>query len=112
MQRCSTTLIKMRMAVRSDDFVCLSDDDGLKYIDKLLKSQCTAKDMETLGIKDSDVRSLLLLNRVFRVGTDQAAEFFDIELQRNTLRGKLKGFYPYRSPPTQQKLETFFFGIF
>ena len=29
----------MRMAVRGEDFVYLSDDDGLKHIDKLLKSQ-------------------------------------------------------------------------
>ena len=58
----------MRMAVRGDDFVCLSDDNGLKHIDSLFKSKYTAKDMGTLGFDDSDLKSLLLLNRVFRVG--------------------------------------------
>ena len=49
-------------------FECLSDDDGLKHIDSCFKSKYTAKDMGTLGFEDSDVRSLLLLNRVFRAG--------------------------------------------
>ena len=60
MQHCST-IQDVRMAVHGDDFVCLSD---LKHIDSLLKSKYTAKDMETLGFEDSDVRSFLLLNRV------------------------------------------------
>ena len=38
----------VRMAVHGDDFVCLSDDDGLKHIDSLLKSKYTAMDMGTL----------------------------------------------------------------
>ena len=62
-----------------DDFVCLSDDDGLKHIDNLLKSKYTAKDMRTLGFEDSDVKSLLLMNRVFRVGSDQVGQYWDIE---------------------------------
>ena len=70
----------VRIAVRGDDIVCLSDGDGLKHIDSLLKSKYTAKDMGTFGIEDSDVKSLLLLNRVFRVGTDQTGQFLDIEL--------------------------------
>ena len=36
--------------------------------------------MGTLGFEDSDVKSLLLLNRVFRVGTDQTRQYPDIEL--------------------------------
>ena len=59
------------MAVHGDDFVCLSDDDGCKHIDSLLKSKYTTKDMGTLRFGDSDVKSLLLLNLVFGVGTDQ-----------------------------------------
>ena len=55
----------VRMAVHGDDFVCLSDDDGFKHLDSLLKSKYTAKDMGTL---------LLLLNRVFRVGVDQTGQ--------------------------------------
>ena len=44
----------VRMAVHGDNFVCLSDED-------------------------SDVKSLLLLNRVFRVGVDQTGQYLDIE---------------------------------
>ena len=62
------------------DFVCLSDKDELKHIDSLLKSKYTAKDIGTLGFEDSDVKSLLLLNRVFRVGTDQTGQYMNIEL--------------------------------
>ena len=65
----------VRMAVHGDDFVCLSEDKGLKHIDKLFKSKYTAKDMGTLGFEDSDVKSLLLLNRVFRVGTDDRGQY-------------------------------------
>ena len=54
----------VRMAVHGDDFVCLSDDDGLEHIDSLLKTEYTAKDMRTLGFDDSDVKNLLLMNRV------------------------------------------------
>ena len=50
----------VRMAVHGDDSVCLSDDDGLKHIDGLLKSKYPAKDMGTLGFEDTDVKSLLL----------------------------------------------------
>ena len=69
----------VRMAVHGDDFVCLSDDDGLKHLDSLLKSKYTATDMGTLGFEDSDVKSLLLLNRVLRVGVDQTGQYLDIE---------------------------------
>ena len=69
----------VRMAVHGDDFVCLSDDDGLKHIDSLLKSKYTAKDMGTLGFEDSDVKSSLLLIRVFRVGVDQTGQDLDID---------------------------------
>ena len=64
--------------MHGDDFVCLSDDDGLKHIDSLLKSKYT-KDMGTLGFEDSYVKSFLLLNRVFRVGVDQSGQYLDIE---------------------------------
>ena len=37
------------------------------------------KTWEHLDSKDSDVKSLLLLNRVFRVGTDQTGQYLDIE---------------------------------
>ena len=77
----------VRMAVR-DDFVCLSDDDGFKHIDSLLKSKYTAKDIGTLGFEDSDMKSLLLLNRVYSVGSDQTGQYLDIEL--STPREKLQ----------------------
>ena len=54
------------MAVHGDDFVCLSDEDGLNHIDSLLESKHTAKDMGTLGFDDSDAKRILLLNRVFK----------------------------------------------
>ena len=69
----------VRMAVHGDDFVCLSDYDGLEHIDSLPKSKYTAKDMGTLGFEDSDVKSFLLLNRVFRVGVGQTGQYLDIE---------------------------------
>ena len=69
----------VRVAVHGDDFVCLSDDDGLKHIDSLLKSKYTAKDSGTLGFEDSDVQRLVLLERVFRVGVDQTGQYLDIE---------------------------------
>ena len=58
----------------------MSDDDGLKHIDSLLQSKYTAKDVGTLGFEDSDVKSFLLLNRVFGVGVDQTGQYLDIEL--------------------------------
>ena len=69
----------VRMAAHGNDFVCLSDDDGLKHIDNLLKSKYTAKEMGTLGFEDSDVKSVLSLNRVFRLGVDETGQHLDIE---------------------------------
>ena len=69
----------VRMAVHGDDFVCLSDDDGLKHIDSLLTSKYTAEAMGTLGFGDSDVRRLLWLNRVFWVGSYKTGQYLDIE---------------------------------
>ena len=57
----------VRIAVRGDDLVRLSDDGGPRHIDSLLKSKCTAKDLGILGFEDSDVNIFLLLNCVFRV---------------------------------------------
>ena len=34
----------------------LSDDDGLKHMDSLVKSKLTAKDMGTHGFEDSDMK--------------------------------------------------------
>ena len=70
--------------MHGDDFVCLTDGDGLKHSDNLLKSKYTAKDMGTLGFGDSDVKSLLLLNRLFRVGVDQTRQYLDIEPETRT----------------------------
>ena len=69
----------VRMAVHGDDCLCLSGDDGLQHIDSLFKSKYRAKDMGTLEFEDSDVKSLLLLNHVFRVGVDQTGQYLDIE---------------------------------
>ena len=57
----------------------MSNEDGRNCIGSLLKCKLKAQDMGTLGFKDSDAKRLLLLNRVFRVGTDQTGQFLDIE---------------------------------
>ena len=49
-------------------------------MDSLLKSKYTAKDVGTFGFEDSDVKSHLLLNRVFRVGVGRTGQYLDIEL--------------------------------
>ena len=74
-----TAKLDARMSVRCDDLLCLSDVDGLNHIESLLKSKYTAKDLGTLGFEDSDSKLLLFLNRVFKVGTNQTAQFLDIE---------------------------------
>ena len=51
-----------------------------KHIDSLLKSKYTAKDMGTLAFEDSNANSLLLLNHVIQIGTDQTGQYLDIEL--------------------------------
>ena len=62
-QHCFNPNQHVRMAVHGDDLVCLSDGDGLKHIDSLLKSKYTAKDMGTLRFDDSDVKKLLLFKK-------------------------------------------------
>ena len=58
-----------------------SDDDGRNHIDKVLNSKYTAKDLETFGFEDSDAKSPLLLNREFRVKTDQTGHFVEPDLR-------------------------------
>ena len=72
----------VRKAVHGDDFLCLSDDDGLlKHIDSLLKSKYTAKDIGNTWIRRfRREKPSVLLNRVFRVGVDQTGQYLDIEL--------------------------------
>ena len=50
--------------MQGNDFVWLSDEDGLGHIDSLLTAKCTAKDRETLGFEDYGVKRLLLFNCV------------------------------------------------
>ena len=50
-------------AVRGNDRVCLSDEDGLNHSDSRLKSKNTARDTGTLGFEDSEANCFLLLNR-------------------------------------------------
>ena len=52
---------KFDVTVHGDDFVCLADEDGLTHIDSLLESKYAAKDMGSLGLKDSDATRLLLV---------------------------------------------------
>ena len=57
------------MVMHGDDFVCLVDYEGLTLIGQLVKSKYIAKNMGTPGFEELDEKRLLLLNRVFRVGT-------------------------------------------
>ena len=50
--------------------------------------QIHSEDMETLRFEDSDVKSLLLLNRVFRVGVDQTGQYLGIETDLGHSSGK------------------------
>ena len=52
----------VRVAVHGDDFVCLSDDDGVKHIDSVVKSKYTAKDMGTLELEVSELELIKLDN--------------------------------------------------
>ena len=70
----------VRMAVHGDDccmFFRRSRTQSHRLT--LLKLKNTAKEVGTIGFQDSDAKRLLLLNRVFRVGTDQTGQFVDIE---------------------------------
>ena len=62
------------MAVGGDDFVCLSDDDGLKHIDKTSQIQTHSERHGDTEIRRFVVKRLLLLNRVFGVGKDQSGK--------------------------------------
>ncbi|CAK0815838.1 unnamed protein product, partial [Prorocentrum cordatum] len=67
------------MAVHGDDFVVLSDDDGLNHVDRLLASKYPSKLMGTVGFDDGDNDSLQLLNRIVRRGRDARGEYLEIE---------------------------------
>ena len=70
----------VRMTVHGDDFLCLFDDDGTQSHRHTSQIKNTAKEMGTLEFEGSDAKRLLLLNRVFTVGTDQTGHFWVIEL--------------------------------
>ena len=55
------------MTVHGDDFVCLSDDDGLKHIDSLLKSKYT-------WIRRLRREKPSVVESCFRVGVDQTGQ--------------------------------------
>ena len=44
------TQLDVIMAVNSDDFMCLSDEDALNHSDTLCQIKCRARDMRTLGL--------------------------------------------------------------
>ena len=58
--------------MHGDDFVCLSDDDGLKHIDSLLKSKYT-------WIRRLRREKPSVVESCFRVGVDQTGQYLDIE---------------------------------
>ena len=64
--------------MQGDNFECLSDDGGLKHIDSLLKIQIHSERHGNTGFEDTDVKSLLLLDRAFRVGVGQIGQYLDL----------------------------------
>ena len=57
-----------------DVWMAVHGGDSVDSITSTHFSKNTAKDMGTLGFKDSDAKSLLLFNGVFRVGADQTGQ--------------------------------------
>ena len=57
-----------RIVVHGDDFLVLSDSQGLQEIDDLLRSAYELKRLGTLGFEEGDDREIHFLNRLIRVG--------------------------------------------
>ena len=56
---------------------------------------------EHLDSQDSDVKSLLLLHRVFGVGTDQTGQYLDIEPNQDAMRTLKNSEYTTRETTRQ-----------
>ena len=57
-----------RIVVHGDDFLVLSDSQGLQEIDDLLRSAYELKRLRTLGFEEGDDREIHFLNCLIRVG--------------------------------------------
>ena len=76
LQPCSTTQMDCEDWQCKVTTLCVCQTKtGSNTSTKLLTSKPTAKDMGTLGSEDTHAKSRLLLNRVFRVGTDQTGQY-------------------------------------
>ncbi len=67
----------IRLLVHGDDFIPVSDVEGLGHVDKLLNGKYTVKNLGTLGFEDGDSQELCILNRTLRVGRDDEGEYID-----------------------------------
>ena len=68
----------VRMAVHGDGFVCFFQT-MMDSNTSIVFSNPNTQRKTWEGFEDSDVKSYLLLNRVFRVGVDQTGQYLDIE---------------------------------
>ena len=65
--------------MHGDDFVCLSDDDGLNHINHISNQNTRRRTWEHLDSKIRMRKVFCFLNRVFRVGVDQTGRYRDTE---------------------------------
>ena len=71
-----------RIVVHGDDFLVLSDSQGLQEIDDLLRSAYELKRLGTLGFEEGDDREIHFLNRVIRVGKHSGRQAVSLEPDR------------------------------
>ena len=71
-----------RIVVHGDDFLVLSDSQGLQEIDDLLRSAYELKRLGTLGFEEGDDREIHFLNRLIRVGKHNGRQAVFLEPDR------------------------------
>eukprot|EP00435_Cladocopium_sp_Y103_P050944 s1858_g15.t1 len=71
-----------RVVVHGDDFLVLSDSQGLEEIDNLLRSKYELKRLGTLGFEEGDDREIHFLNRLIRVGKHNGRQAVFLEPDR------------------------------
>lgn len=71
-----------RIIVHGDDFLVLSDQQGLDEIDELLRKAYELKRLGTLGFEKGDDQEIHFLNRLIRVGTHEGQPAVFLEPDR------------------------------
>ena len=74
-----------RIVVHGDDFLVLSDSQGLQEVDDLLRSDYELKRLGTLGFEEGDDREIHFLNRLIRVGKHNGRQAVFLEPDRKHL---------------------------